>query len=118
MNGHTLLYTVHIILLLVVDRIQRVIMGNCMSLGGLKHGQQRESDGLVVDARRRSFSKRMDMWEKTGTVAFRQSQLTVRGLLVEDSGMVVAGAYTVLVLSDKNSTDNVCVSRCRSFLLS
>lgn len=65
-------------------------MGNCMSLGcGLKNSQQRESDGLVVDTRRRSFSKRMDMWEKTGTVAFRQSQLKVRALAVDDSGMAV-----------------------------
>lgn len=45
-------------------------MGNCLTKTTTKDG-----DGLVVDVRKRSFSKRMDMWEKTGTVAFRSSSL-------------------------------------------
>lgn len=47
-------------------------MGNCLTKTTTKDG-----DGLVVDVRKRSFSKRMDMWEKTGTVAFRSSSLKV-----------------------------------------
>jgi len=46
-------------------------MGNCF-------GRQKQPDGLVVDTRKRSFSKRIDLWEKTGTVAFRSSSLQVR----------------------------------------
>lgn len=47
-------------------------MGNCF-------GRQKQPDGFVVDTRKRSFSKRIDLWEKTGTVAFRSSSLQVRG---------------------------------------
>jgi hypothetical protein len=46
-------------------------MGNCLTT------TTKDGDGLVVDVRKRSFSKRMDMWEKTGTVAFRSSSLKV-----------------------------------------
>lgn len=49
-----------------------VVMGNCLTR------TSKDADGLVVDVRKRSFSKRMDMWEKTGTVAFRSSSLKVR----------------------------------------
>lgn len=54
-----------------------VVMGNCLTK------TTQDADGLVVDVRKRSFSKRIDMWEKTGTVAFRSSSLKVCCRFVE-----------------------------------
>mmetsp|Transcript_11575 Transcript_11575/g.23133 ORF Transcript_11575/g.23133 Transcript_11575/m.23133 type:complete len:283 (+) Transcript_11575:66-914(+) len=52
-------------------------MGNCF-------GRQKQPDGFVVDTRKRSFSKRIDLWEKTGTVAFRSSSLQEFPAEIED----------------------------------
>ena len=46
-------------------------MGNCF-------GKEYDSGGLQVDTSRRSFSRRLGPWEKTGMVAFRNSNLRVR----------------------------------------
>lgn len=46
-------------------------MGNCLATG------QKDAGGLVVDSSRFSFSRRLDPWDKTGMVAFRNSDLRV-----------------------------------------
>jgi len=56
-------------------------MGNCLGKGD--ENGVKEKGGVKLDPRRRSFSKRVDPWEKTGMVAFRSSNLKVSGCGVE-----------------------------------
>lgn len=46
-------------------------MGNCL-------GTSHHDGGIAVDTSRFSFTRRLDPWEKTGMVAFRNSDLAVR----------------------------------------
>ena len=50
-------------------------MGNCLGKGN--KNDVKDKGGMKLDPRRRSFSKRVDPWEKTGMVAFRSSNLKV-----------------------------------------
>lgn len=53
-------------------------MGNCLGKGN--KNDVKDKGGMKLDPRRRSFSKRVDPWEKTGMVAFRSSNLKVSGI--------------------------------------
>jgi Leucine-rich repeat (LRR) protein len=52
---------------IIITNASVLKMGNCLACN------RRQADGLVVESR--SFSRRLDPWDKTGMVAFRNSDL-------------------------------------------
>lgn len=63
-------------------------MGNCIGKQKQEGERKNSKRQTHVEGRRRSFSRRLDPWEKTGMVAFRSSHLKVRIRIYESVGMI------------------------------